>query len=246
MERGQKSGVVGSTRLSPLERAKVFTSTYPGYCPLIVHNQRLYSTWVLGALYSRVKAFDLGPNTRYYGSFPYSMKERIYALFPDCQKVAHLFSGTVRDLGTVTYDINPTLHPTICDDIRNIARHEELKEIDLFIADPPYDASDFEKYEQKPFPKAKAISDIGMVAKPDSYLVWLDTRVPMYNKRTWELLGYVGIVVSTNTRMRCFTLLHRTDSAVPTPDPDRGPGAVAHGPNQAREGQRLEDFDQRV
>ena len=165
---------------------------------------------MLGALYARVKAFDPGKKNNFYGAFPYSLKERVYALFPDCQKVCHVFSGTVQDVGAVTFDVDPLLSPTICDDIRNIALHKELCDIDLFIADPPYERSDFEKYRRKPFNKPMAIRDIGRVAKPNSYLVWLDTRVPIYNKKVWELLGYIGVVVSTNTRMRCLTLLHRT------------------------------------
>jgi hypothetical protein len=197
-------------RLSPLERAKAFSRRFPMYCPLIIHNQRIYSIWLLGALRVGSREFSGGPKAKHYGVFPFSLKERIYALFPDCGRVAHLFSGTVQDINAVTYDINAELCPTITDDIRNIANHQELKEIDLFIADPPYEKSDFEKFNQKPFNKPKAIIDIGKVASDGSYLVWLDTRIPLYNKRTWHLLGYIGVVVSANTRVRCLTLLQRT------------------------------------
>ena len=47
----------------------------------------------------------------------------------------------------LTYDVNPDLKPTICDDVRNIEKYADIiGKIDLVIADPPYDKSDFEKY----------------------------------------------------------------------------------------------------
>jgi hypothetical protein len=190
-------------RITPEERAKRFALTFPKFCPLVLHNDRLYTCWVIGSLHSQ--------KTGQYGSFPHSIKERIYALFPDCTNVCHLFSGTVNDLNTITYDMNPELHPTICDDITNLEKWKDrLQDIDLFIADPPYERDDFLKYRVGPFNKAEAIRALGRVAKPHSFLAWLDTRVPIHNKRSWMLLGYIGVVVSTNTRMRVLTLLERS------------------------------------
>jgi hypothetical protein len=195
-------------RLSPEQRIEAFHKRFPQYLAPSVHNRRLYTMWLCGALFSRKNG--------YYGSYPHSVKERIYALFPDCPKVVHLFSGSVNELGSITYDRLPELNPTICDDIMNIASHgAELKDADLFIADPPYDSSDFEKYGVKPFNKPKAIREIAKVAKPHAFLAWLDTRIPRTNKQIWGLLGYLGLSVSTNTRVRCWTLLERTENAVP-------------------------------
>jgi hypothetical protein len=183
-----------------MQRAEMFSHRFPKYCPLVVHNSRLYTCWTIGAVYYK--------GNSYYGSFPYSVKERIYALFPDCEKVCHLFSGTVRDLDTITYDIRPELNPSICDDVRNLEKWKRLLEdVDLFVADPPYEHSDFLKYGARPLNKSEVIRKLGRVAKSHSFLAWLDTRVPIYNKRVWGLLGYIGLVVSTNTRMRVLTLL---------------------------------------
>jgi len=88
-------------RLTPEERAKSFSRKFPNYAPLVVHNNRLYGTWVIGALYRQ--------KTGYYGEYPYMVKERVLALFPDCEKRLHLFSGTVKDLNSITFDINPEL-----------------------------------------------------------------------------------------------------------------------------------------
>lgn len=194
-------------RLSPEQRVESFHRRFPKYLAPSVHNGRLYTMWLCGALFSRKNG--------YYGSYPYSVKERIYALFPDCPTIVHLFSGTVNEISSITYDRLPELTPTICDDIMNIANHKaELDDVDLFVADPPYEASDFERYGAKPFDKPKAIREIARVAKPHSFLAWLDTRIPRTNKRVWQLLGYLGLSVSTNTRVRCWTLLERTESPI--------------------------------
>jgi len=188
-------------RLTVVERAKYFRKVFPQYCPLIVHNNRLYGCWVIGALFRRRYGF--------YGEFPYKLLDRILALFPDCKKILHLFSGTIKDNppDIITYDINPEFNPTICDDVRNILQYKNLlQDIDLCIADPPYEEKDFKIYKQAPFNKAKVIRDLGSIMKSQSFLVWLDLIVPIYSKKVWNLLGHIGVVVSTNTRIRCLTL----------------------------------------
>jgi len=77
------------------------------------------------------------------------------------------------------------------------------------MADPPYDKSDFEKYNCKPFNKTQVIRDLGSIMKSGSFLTWLDTRVPMYSKKTWRHLGYIGVIVSTNHRIRCLSLYQK-------------------------------------
>ncbi len=136
------------------------------------------------------------------------MKERILALYPDCPRILHLFSGTVHDRGTITYDVNPKVRPQICDDVRNLLHHKkQLQHANLTVADPPYLAKDFAVYGQKPFSKPAAIRDLGEIMQPPSNLAWLDITVPIYNKKVWALLGYIGLAVGTNTRFRALTLL---------------------------------------
>jgi hypothetical protein len=104
-----------------------------------------------------------------------------------------------------TFDINPKLKATICDDVRNIRKYSDfVADIDLIIADPPYDKLDFQKYGVKPFNKVRIIKELGSIMKPGSFLVWLDTRIPIYSKKILQLIGYVGVIVSTNHRMRCL------------------------------------------
>lgn len=181
-------------------RIESYNSKYPP--ALLQCNNRIYGVWVIGNNYRN--------NSNYYGEYPHSVKERILSLFPDCQKILHLFAGTIKDENTITYDINPKYNPTICDSVKNIINHKEaLKDIDLVLADPPYEKSDFEKYNCKPFNKAQTIRDLAKILKPHSYLVWLDTKKPMYSKNDWYLLGEIAISVSTNHRYRGLCLFEK-------------------------------------
>jgi 23S rRNA G2445 N2-methylase RlmL len=85
------------------------------------------------------------------------------------------------------------LQPTICDDVRNIRKYAHIfRDVDLVIADPPYEERDFRVYGQRPLNKAQVIRDLGEVMAPGSYLAWLDVIVPLYSKRHWNLLGHIG------------------------------------------------------
>jgi len=186
-------------RLTPEERAEAFALKYPKFPPFIIFNNRLYGLWIIGTISRQEPS--------YYGAYPHSLKERILALFPDCKVIMHLFSGSIQDFGTITYDINPRYEPTICDDVRNIRRYEKIiSKVDLVVADPPYEEKDFLKYGLKPFNKAQVIRDLGAMMKRKSYLVWLDLITPMFSRKTWNLLGFIAVVVSVNTRVRLLTL----------------------------------------
>ena len=91
---------------------------------------RLVGTWIMGNDY-RVRS-------AYYGGYPAGYLRRIRALFPDKQRVLHLFSGRV-DLAALpgdTVDINPALGPTFVDDAQTLAA-VPLERYDLVLADPP-------------------------------------------------------------------------------------------------------------
>ena len=182
------------------ERADNFTRSFPKYSPLVVHNGRLYGFWLIGRWYASNRSF--------YGSYPPSYLDRVRSLFPDCERVLHLFSGSLQDvhLNEVTYDIKPDFNPIICDDAKNMLQHFKVGEFDLILADPPYELRDFEKYGCKPFNKGRVVKDCSVITKPGGFLVWLDTIMPIFSKRDWELFGCIGLVQSTNHRTRQITI----------------------------------------
>jgi len=189
--------------LSPKERADNFSMCCPQYSPLVVHNERLYGFWLIGRWYASDRSF--------YGSYPPSYLKRVRSLFPDCAKILHLFSGTVKGDGVnqITYDIKPELEPDICDDVSNLLTHFKESEFELIFADPPYEERDFEKYGCKPFGKGRVVKDCSVIVKPSGFLVWLDTILPPFSKRDWQLYGIIGLVQSTNHRTRAISIFQK-------------------------------------
>ena len=185
------------------ERADNFKKHHPKYSPLVIHNNRLYGFWVIGRWYASDRGF--------YGSYPPSYLSRVLSLFPDCERILHLFSGTLQKSGDneVTYDINPELNPDVCDDARNLLNHFQENEFDLILADPPYDAKDFEVYGCEPFDKKEVIKKCAHIVKPSGFLVWLDTRFPQFSRKYWDLFGAIGLVQSTNHRVRVITIFQK-------------------------------------
>ncbi|GAI37917.1 unnamed protein product, partial [marine sediment metagenome] len=107
--------------LSPRERADNFSKSFPKYSPLVIHNDRLYGFWLIGRWYASDRSF--------YGSYPPGYLGRVRSLFPDCTKILHLFSGTIKgDVNQITYDIKAELEPDICDDVSNLLTHFQESE----------------------------------------------------------------------------------------------------------------------
>lgn len=185
------------------DRTASFKNRHPRYCPLIVHNERIYGFWLIGRWYASDRGF--------YGSYPPTYLSRVKSLFPDCTRILHLFSGTVKGNGVdeITYDINPELQPNICDDATNLLEHFQPNEFNLILADPPYEERDFQKYGCKPFNKAKVIRDCSIIVRCSGFLVWLDTILPPFSKRDWQLYGIIGLVQSTNHRTRAITIFQK-------------------------------------
>ncbi len=78
---------------------------------------------------------------------------------------------------------------------------------DLILADPPYSPEDCKKYGVKSTPTLRVMSHLWRVAKTGANLVWLDQKWPQHKKTLWKTWGTIGLVRSTNHRMRlvsCF------------------------------------------
>lgn len=182
-----------------------------------IHNGRIIGYWIIGNLYKR--NYFKNEANGYYGAYPHKFKERVFALFPDCDTVLHLFSGTIKEeisatRKEITFDIDPALKPTIQGDIRNLDKMPKLikaiQRSKLILADPMYDAKDVAKHDLSvSFNKWKAIQDIGKYIKKKQFLAWLDTRPPMYSNKTWDCYAEIAVRVSTNTRMRVLTVFQK-------------------------------------
>ena len=105
----------------------------------IAGDGRVVGTWIMGNNY-RVKS-------NYYGGYPAGYLRRVKALFPDKERVLHLFSGRVdtKALPGLTVDINPALNPDIVDDAHSLLK-TPLETFDLVLSDTPYSEEDCTHY----------------------------------------------------------------------------------------------------
>jgi hypothetical protein len=181
-------------RLSLEERVEAFHRSFPTASRLIIHNGVIYGVWKVGPSYYNKMKHGIG----YYGSFPADVLERLLALFPDCGRRLYLFSGTISDLDSITYDINPAVNPTICDDVRNLKKYEQY-----------FRSADFEKYGVKPINKWKVIDDVGDVVNSGTFLAWLDIFYPLYRSKVWNLVAQIAVITSTCRRVRLWTVFEK-------------------------------------
>jgi hypothetical protein len=175
-------------------------------CLFVGPDGRVVGTWIMGNDY-RVKS-------AYYGGYPAGYLRRIRALFPDKQRVLHLFSGRV-DLAAFpgdTVDINPALSPTYIDDAQTLL-NVPLENYDLVLADPPYSVEDAEHY-QTTMVKRNVVMRALQRLPEGAHVVWLDQVLPMYRKDAFAQEAAIGMWKSTNHRFRGITIFRRRVAAV--------------------------------
>lgn len=146
----------------------------------------------------------------YYGGYPPTYLNRIAALFPDRNRVLHVFSGKV-DLAAMpgdTVDVNPVLEPTWVADAHNLEA-VPLDCYDLVLADPPYSVEDAERYQTTMVKRNVVMRSLAVGMVEGSRVVWLDQVLPMYRRDEWAIEAVIGMVKSTNHRFRVTTIFRR-------------------------------------
>lgn len=170
--------------------------------PLVATDRWIYGKWMMGN--------DYGNKNDYYGSYPSNYLERVMALFPDCDKILHIFSGTLDESVKGTrVDINPDLEPDITGDVEELSNIVGDEKYHLIIADPPYSKEDAEKYNCKMINRHKVLKECSKVLVDGGFVVWLDQIVPMYSKKMFEHIGAILIIVSTNHRVRASLIFRK-------------------------------------
>lgn len=170
----------------------------------IAEDDRVVGTWIMGNDY-RVKS-------GYYGGYPAGYLKRIAALFPDRQRVLHVFSGQV-DLTTMpgdTVDCNPAMKPTWIADAHDLSA-VPLYIYDLVLADPPYSVEDAERYQTTMVQRNVVMRSLAAGMAAGARVVWLDQVLPMYRKDEWAIEAVIGMVKSTNHRFRVTTIFRRLE-----------------------------------
>lgn len=165
---------------------------------------RVVGTWIMGNDY-RVKS-------SYYGGYPAGYLKRVAALFPDRQRVLHVFSGKVdtEALPGDTVDCNKALKPTYIADAHDLSR-VPLHLYDLVLCDPPYSVEDAERYQTTMVKRNVVMRSLAAGIRGGAHVVWLDQVLPMYRKNEWTVEAVIGMVKSTNHRFRVVTVFRRRE-----------------------------------
>lgn len=149
--------------------------------------------------------------TRYYGAYPHGYLERIKSLFPDAKEILHVFSGSVTE--DQTFDIRPTYFPSYLGDAHNLAkivmRNRGERKFDVLFVDPPYSGEDANHYGTPMINRNKVIKECIKVTKSGGFIVWLDQVYPMYRKNDLKLVGTIGLIRSTNHRVRMVFIFRK-------------------------------------
>ncbi len=176
---------------------KAFFPKYSGRAWLQASDRWLWGVWMIGNNYQS--------KAGYYGEYPPGYLERIMSMFPEMYwwEILHLFSGSIEqgpERGE-TFDINPDLNPTYAGDAADLSNIVS-KRYHLILADPPYSEEDARRYGTCLVNRNKVVEQCVKVLKPGGFLVWLDQVLPMYRKKELELVGTIGVIRSTNHRVR--------------------------------------------
>ena len=187
-------------KISLQERATSYNKAFPKYPPLVCTDRWIYGIWMIGNNYRN----KMG----YYGEYPQSYIKRVKSIFPDATNILHLFSGIVKSKGGITFDIRPELKPDVIGDAHNLSNYFPPNCFDLIMADPPYSQEDSEHYGTPMINRNKVLKECYKVLKPQGFICWLDTVLPMYRKDELLLVGTIGMIRSTNHRFRVLSIFN--------------------------------------
>ncbi len=168
----------------------------------IAEDGRVVGTWIMGNDY-RVKS-------GYYGGYPAGYLRRIAALFPDRERVLHVFSGRV-DVSAMpgeTVDCNAAIGADYVADAHDLSA-VPLHLYDLVLCDPPYSVEDAERYQTTMVRRNVVMRSLARGMRGGARVVWLDQVLPMYRKDEWTIEAVIGMVKSTNHRFRVTTIFRR-------------------------------------
>lgn len=177
--------------LSLVQRAELYSKAFPKYPPLRADKRWLDGMWLLGNNYK---------GSGYYGAYPPQYIRRIMALFPDANRILHLFSGSLPPSEHYTrFDLKGG---DVTGDAEQLSSYFKPASFELILADPPYSAEDSEHYGVPLISRNKVLKEAQSILCPSGYIVWLDQVLPMFRKTELSLVGVIGVIRSTNHRFR--------------------------------------------
>lgn len=185
--------------LTLADRARFYSEKFPDWPPLRVDDRWLDGMWIMGNNYR---------TSGYYGAYPHTYLDRVSSLFPDAQRILHLFSGSLVPGLYTRFDRLPE-HADVVGDAEQLSTCFPDRKFDLIYADPPYSVEDCEHYGCAMVNRNKVVAECAKVLEPGGFLVWLDQVLPMFRKVELHMCGVIGMVKSTNHRFRVVTIFQR-------------------------------------
>lgn len=168
--------------------------TFPKYPPLSCHGHFVYGVWMVGNDYKNL--------TKFYGAYPRGLLKRYDSMLGWCDKVLHLFSGSMPQSKKYTrFDM--VQEADIAGDAHDLSKFFDKESLNLCYADPPYNAKIAgERYGTPMIKRNTVMQELHKVLIPGGLVVWLDTTFPMFRKVEFQLIGTIGFIRSTNHLVR--------------------------------------------
>jgi len=214
-------GAEGSSivRLTTPERASIYNATYGDKYPrsrlTVTHGKdgvTIDGMWWLGNDYRKKSDF--------YGAYPGNYLPRVMSLFPDAERVMHLFSGSLPEGDYVRVDSNPDSGAEYIFDGHTMSGWFAAEAFDLILADPPYSPQDAAHYGMPMIRRKVVVDECAKVLQPGGFLVWLDGCVPQWCKADFRCVGVIGLITSAGHRGRIITIYERQQALLERTDKD--------------------------
>ncbi len=191
--------------LSLRDRAAAYNTTFPQRPPMHANDRWLEGCWIGGNNYK---------GSGYYGAYPPDYLARVGACFPDMvdAPTLHLFSGSLgATVGGVRVDIKgepvPGVHPDVQADAERLPFANGV--FRFILADTPYSPEHAAHYGTSMPDRRQVLRELARVTQPDGWLVWLDTKLPMFRRADWHWCGAIQVIRSTNHNFRGVALFRR-------------------------------------
>ena len=89
-------------------------------------------------------------------------------------------------------DLSGEFNPDVTGDIQKTDFAENSFE--LVIIDPPYGPQHAEIYGVPMLSYKKTLAEMRRILIPGGIVVWLDNKYPAYSRKSWKLIGIIGVV----------------------------------------------------
>jgi hypothetical protein len=179
-----------------IQKAESYIKAFPKFEPLsITKSGRIEGLWVMGNNYTT--------KTKYYGAYPHGYLKRVLSMFPEIEEkdILHVCSGSIEPGKHTRIDSNSDLNPDICCNVEEMSKYVKRK-YKLALVDVPYSKEDAEHYGTVMLSRKKTLAECWEVLEEGGWVIWLDQVLPMFAKRNWFWGIAIGMVKSTNHRVR--------------------------------------------